>query len=281
MNAAYQIQRPEHEMIDSSQCNLYVELAPEYLLFGVLDTVKNEFAELNYYHLDKYNTFHHLKEILYGNVLLGNAYRETRVVYHLPECLLIPEEKYDSALNNDELNLVFGDLQKGDVLTDDPGFDGIRVIYRVPANLHSAVQARFPNASFSHTYAAFLSCRKANGPLPEGDVAFLAFYEHKLFTAFFRNGQPQLMRTFEYETAEDVTYHLLNTCQQLEADCEKTIFRISGLLDDHSSVYTELQKYFLHTELENRPGKFSYNSAFDEYPAHFFTPLFSIASCGS
>lgn len=280
MNAAYQIQRPENEIIDSSQCNLYVELAAEYLLFGILDTTNNEFVILNYYNLDKYNAFNHLKEILYSNTLLGNAYKETRIAYHFPECVLVPQEKYSSLLNKDMLTLVFGDLQKGDILEDDPRFGEMKVVYRIPQTLHSLVSSRFYSATYCHAYTAFLQC-KAQEQLPGGDVAYLVFYEHKLFVAFFRNGQPQLLRTFEYETAEDVTYHLLNACQQLEADCEKTIFRISGLLDDHSSVYTELQKYFLHTELENRPARFSYNGAFDEYPAHFFTPLFSIAVCAS
>lgn len=279
MNAAYQIQHPENETLDSTQCNLYLEVAAEYLLFGILDTGRNEFTDLNYYRLDKYNTFNHFKDILYNNRLLSASYNETRIAYYFPDCLIVPNEKYNEALNRDILNLVYGDLQKGDVLEDSVNGEGMHIIYRVPSALHQAITAHFPHAIFCHAYTAFVKRKTDVGQLPSGDVAFLVFYEHKLLFVFFRDTKLQLIRTFEYETAEDVTYHLLNACKQLEADCEKTVFRISGLLDDHSSVYAELQKYFLKTELEQRPGNFSYNSAFDEYPAHFFTSLFGIALC--
>ncbi|MBX3253708.1 MAG: DUF3822 family protein [Chitinophagaceae bacterium] len=281
MNAAYQIQRPENETVDSSQCNLYMEVAAEYLLFGILDTGRNEFLALDYYHLDKYNTFNHLKEILFNNGQLSQPYKAIRVVYNFPDCLVMPAEKYNAGLNAGMLNLVFGDLHKGEVLEDMVEVNGMNVVYRVPPALHDAIAARFPQAVFCHTYTAFLKRKAMEGQLPDADAAFLVFYEHKLLFSFFRDSKLQLIRTFEYETAEDVTYHLLNACRQLDADCEKTVFRISGLLDDHSSVYAELQKYFLQTELEQRPPEFAYNSAFDEYPAHFFTSLFSIALCAS
>lgn len=280
MNAAYQIQDPENEIIDSSQCNLYVEIAAEYLLFGILDTVKNEFSALNYYHLDRFNTFNHLKDIVYNNALLGHSYKETRIVYNFPDCLVMPGIRYNEGANRDMLNLVFGDLNKGDVLSEHLADEDLYIVYRVPSSLHREMTARFPGAGFCHAYTTFLKRKTRNGQVPTGDAAFVIFYEHKLFFAFFRETKLQIIRTFDYETAEDVTYHLLNACQQLDADCEKTVFRISGLLDDHSSVYSEMQKYFLLTELESRPKDFSYNSAFDEYPAHFFTSLFGIALCG-
>ncbi|MBX2922098.1 MAG: DUF3822 family protein [Chitinophagaceae bacterium] len=279
MNAAYQIQHPENETLDSGQCNLYVEVAAEYLLFGILDKSRNEFTDLNYYRLDKYNTFNHLKDILYGNQLLSGSYNETRIAYHFPDCLVMPYEKYDAGLKGDMLNLVYGDLHKGDILEDSIEPGQWHAVYRVPSALHQVLTAQFPRAVFCHAYTVFLRRKSAEGQLPAGDAAFLVFYEHKLLFAFFRDAKLQLIRTFEYETAEDVTFHLLNACRQLEADCEKIVLHISGLLDDHSSVYAELQKYFLQTELEQRPDSFSYTSAFDEYPAHFFTSLFGIALC--
>jgi hypothetical protein len=62
-------------------------------------------------------------------------------------------------------------------------------------------------------------------------------------------------------------------------DCETVQISASGLLDDRSALFTELKKYFLHVALESRPDEFIYDPVFDDYPPHFFTPLFNLALC--
>jgi hypothetical protein len=111
------------------------------------------------------------------------------------------------------------------------------------------------------------------------DEMNVVFYNNKLLVNLFKNGELQLMRSFEYETSEDVAYYLLNICEQFNVDCEKLILTISGLIDDHSTMFAELEKYFLLIQLNQRPADFKYSPAFDEYPPHFFTSIFNAALC--
>ena len=279
MNVAYQIQVPITELEDAAQCNLYVEVAADHLLFGILDNNKREFIALQYVNLDKYNAFNHCKELIYHNEWLARSYNRVTVVYYFPESILVPEQVYDDNLNKTSVDLIYGDLNKGEILTDKLAGWNLYHVYRVPVALHQLLGAHFPKGHFYHAYTVVLRRKEQVSKKTEGDEAILIFYPNKLLFALFRNGELQIMQTFQYETAEDVTWHLLNACRQFNADCEQIILRVSGLLDDHSSVYSELQKYFLNIELDEHPADFKYNEAFNEYPLHFFTSLFNTALC--
>ncbi len=279
MNVAFQIQVPVSEIGDAAQCNLYVEVAADHLLFGILENNKQEFVALQYVNLDRYNAFNHCKELIYHNEWLSRPYNEVTIVYHFPESILVPEAAFDAGLNKAALDMVYGDLHKGEILQDDlPGW-AVYNIYRVPAALHQLLGAHFPKGRFYHAYSVLLKSKQKQAKRTETDEISLVFYPNKLLFALFRAGRLQIIQTFEYDTAEDVMYHLLNACQQFDVNTEEVDITVSGLLDDHSSVYSELTKYFLNIELDDRPDAFSYNAVFNEHPSHFFTTLFNVALC--
>jgi len=279
VNVAFQIQVPVSEIGDAAQCNLYVEVAADHLLFGILENVKQEFVALQYVNLDKHNAFNHCKELIYHNEWLSRPYNRVTIVYYFPESLLVPDALFEEDLNKTALDVVYGDLHKGEVLQDNlPGW-GLHNVYRVPAALHQLMGSHFPKGHFYHAYSILLKSKELLEKRPDIDEITLIFYPNKLLFALFRAGKLQIIQTFEYDTAEDVMYHLLNACQQFDIDPEKVVVAVSGLLDDHSSVYSELNRYFLNIELDERPAGFSYNAVFQEHPLHFFTALFSTALC--
>ncbi|MBW7891654.1 MAG: DUF3822 family protein [Chitinophagaceae bacterium] len=279
VSAAYQIQVPVNEIKDAAGCNLYVEVAGDHLLFGILDNNRREFIALQYVNLDGFNALNHCKEIIYHNEWLARSYNKVVVIYYFPESLLIPDSLYDEQLNQVSFDLLYGDLKKGELLMDDLPDWNLKNLYRVPVVLHQLLGTHFPKGHFFHAYSILLKRCKISGLRVEGDEASLVFYPNKLLFALFRNRQLQIVQTFEYETAEDVAYHLLNVCRRFDVNNEEILLKISGLLDDQSSVFAELLKYFLDVQLERRPEAFSYAEAFDAYPPHFFSPLFNTALC--
>lgn len=279
MNVAYQIQVPISEMKDAAQCNLYVEVSPDHLLFGILDNNKHEFIALQYVNLDKYNALNHCKELIYHNEWLARSYNKVTVIYYFPESLFIPDALFDSELNDSSFNLVYGDLNRGELLTDHLTGWNLYNLYRVPSVLHQLLGTHFPKGQFFHAYTILLKRKAQAIQKAEGDEATLIFYPNKLLYALYRDGELQIMQTFQYETAVDVTYHLLNACRRFEVNCEQVVLHVSGLLDDQSSVFSELLKYFMLIKLDDRPADFTYNEAFNEYPLHFFSSLFNAALC--
>ncbi|MCC6289961.1 MAG: DUF3822 family protein [Chitinophagaceae bacterium] len=279
MSAVYQIQVPAGIPEDTSGCHLYIHIGPDHLTFAVLNTVDSGFLALQHFNLEKYNALAHCTEIITHNEWLNRFYAHITVVYNFGDSILVPEKFYMPAINEPSLDLVYGDLNKGRQFADHVPAWELYLIYRVPEALHHIFESHFPSAEFMHSYSSFLKIKKQRSG-ETGSELNAIFYNNKLIISLFKDAGLLLMRSFEYETSEDVAYHLLNICRQFDVDCEKVTLVISGLIADHSAVYAELQKYFLFLQLDQRPADFKYSEAFDEYPPHFFTYIFNAALCG-
>ena len=279
MSAVYQIQVPAAVPEDVSGYHLYIDMGADHLSFAVLEPVKKEFIALQHFNLEKYKVLTHCQEILSHNEWLGKHYTRTLISYNFSDSILVPEKFYIPTLNENALDLVYGDLNKGRLFADHVPEWELYHIYRVQEALHTIFTGQFPAAEFIHSYTSFLKIKKQKEAATDGDELNVVFYNNKLIISLFRNGALLLMRAFEYETSEDVAYHLLNLCKQFEVDCEKVTVIISGLIADHSAVYAELEKYFMFLQLDQRPAVFTYSEAFDEYPSHFFTAVFNAALC--
>ena len=95
----------------------------------------------------------------------------------------------------------------------------------------------------------------------------------------FKKVNPDIIHSFHYAIPEAVSFHLLNIANQWNLSPEDITVKISGLLETQSAMYTEILKYFLRVELELKPAGFQYDFAFDNFPQHFFSPVFSLAVC--
>ena len=92
--------------------------------------------------------------------------------------------------------------------------------------------------------------------------------------AVYKQKQLQLIRSFDYQTPEDVVYHLLNMSALLGLELSTTIFIVAGLIDLDSSLFTELYKYIPVLQMEKAADGFLKNEVFSQFPAHYFTPFF-------
>lgn len=279
MSAAYQIQVPVAEPVDTAHCTLYIDIGPEHLVHTVLSHERKEFILLQYFNLDKYNAFNQCREIVYHNEWLMKTYGKVNISYNFSGSILLPESVYRPENNAEGLSLVFGDLNRGAVFADHLPDWGVYNVYRVPDYLHELLQAHFTNGNFFHAYSLLLRQQKAAGLGAAGDEIILEFYNNKLICCVLREAKLLMIQTFEYDAAEDVSYHLLNVAGRFDVNCETVRINASGLIDDHSTLFTELKKYFIDISLRPRPDGFVYDPLFDEYPSHFFTPLFNLALC--
>ena len=91
-------------------------------------------------------------------------------------------------------------------------------------------------------------------------------------------GQIKLIQTYQYKTPLDVVYFLLKICYEFNLDQTEVHLILSGLLEKNSSLYHELQNYFLHVHFVHAPG---FRLPEEEYPQHFFTSLYNLAACAS
>ncbi len=280
MNASFQIQPAPDQSLDTSQCNLLLEVSPDYVLSGIIDPAESRFSVLEYFRLEPHDALNSFKTVVFNNEWFSRPFNSVKIIYNFPDSLVIPAALHRQETLKESLDLVFGDAHPGEIFSEYlSSWDSFNV-YRVPALYTSVIRAHFVQPQPLHLHSIVLKKLAAESNDLRDNHVFVIFYERKLVVACTKDNRLVLIQTYAYETAEDVNYLLLNICNRLHLDCEQVRIRISGLLDDHSSVYNEMRKYFLDVALDNRPEALSYSEGFDEYPPHFFNSVYWAALCG-
>jgi hypothetical protein len=206
-------------------------------------------------------------------------YAIVNIFYHGAGGLLIPDVFFSSDHAGEWLEKVNGDLHGGFPMLDDVPEIKARYVYGSIEGMHEMLTEKFPNASFSHFNTGWIKKKFRKTQMPT--VMELALYPSHMVVALWKDEQLQLIQHYEYDTPEDVAWWLLNLNNQWELNQETLPILISGLVETQSPMYAEVKKYFMQVELDTRPVEFQYDFAFDNYPQHFFSPIFFLALCES
>jgi hypothetical protein len=123
-----------------------------------------------------------------------------------------------------------------------------------------------------HQYSLLLK-----NPVNRNEGLDVIFYSQKIVVHLIKDGKQQLINSYKYQKAEDVSYTLLNICKQFQL--ENVHLEISGLLEETSALYKEIYKYFTDIEFTSLSPANNYSEEITKFPAHYFSYIFAIDSC--
>ena len=260
----------------SPDTSFFGEISNESFSYFLFNKKIKLIEALTVFHFRKTNSEHNvsglLKKIFDEQSLLRNNYSNAFISYAFDESILTPHVYYNEGQNLEKIRLIYGDLTEGVILHDDIEERNLRNIYRVPADIHEVISRYFPAGKFVHQYSLLIK-QLPNG----GNVMKVIFYQQKIVITLMKNGMLQIVQTFRYTTAEDVVYHMLNTCNQFHT--KQINIELSGMIEKNSDLFNRIHKYFLLTGFSHLPETLSYAAGIEDYPHHFFSHLFSIALC--
>jgi hypothetical protein len=153
-------------------------------------------------------------------------------------------------------------------------------VYRIPPDIHRLFQQKFTSSSYWHYYTLQLSFFQVEKDSP-ADLARIRvmFYADKFIVGAFRDGELLIMQSFNYQTPEDVSYYLLTVLKAHDVRQEDVVLKISGLIDEDSILYTELNKYFEYLVWDPLPAAIDPAGILKQFPSHYFSPLVRMALC--
>ncbi|MCY7422166.1 MAG: DUF3822 family protein [Chitinophagaceae bacterium] len=216
------------------------------------------------------------REFVDVSALLGKTYASTTLFINNDCNVLIPSAFFKADLIDDYLYAALGECFGYSTGYDRfPDSKGPVNVYRFKTSTTNYIKDRFEISQTQHTYSRLLEkwLLLKNKP----DVLMnIIFYEGFFLLAVFEKGALQIMHAFPYQVAEDVVYHWLNLVKQLGLNSNELIIRISGVIDIPSALHSMLLKYFKNVTIETiQLGKI--NLTCNQYPLHYFTPLFNLA----
>ena len=274
MNTVFELLPSEYE---SEKCSLICEVGNEGFSCCLKDEEEKSFLGLAIYHFDSTKPAVgfpiSLQVLFHQHEIFSKKFKKVCVVYSFPQSVLIPFSLYDREKNQTVMNMMFGDVDANDVILSDIISDqSLYNTYRLSAATVEMVKNQFPNASMTHQYSLMLKkCLKEN------DQLSVIFYTQKVVVHVFKEGKHQLLNSYNFTTAKDISYILLNICKQLEI--KKIHLNLCGLIEEHSALYKEIYKYFDDIEFSSFREGYCYSEEISKFPSHYFSHIFDIDSC--
>lgn len=245
--------------------------------FNVLavDHLKKEALAACNFEMDE-NSYASLADVAVQHEIFKPYYHKMAVVYNFPESILTPDE-YSHADSVNQLDLIYGNVNRGTIISEPVAPIGAQNIYRVEQSIQEAITLHFPVHQYYHIYSVLLRNSLLLGS--EAPVLKLVFYSKQLILLLVKDQQLQLVQSFPVDGAEDVSYYLLKLCNDMNLLPADISIKVAGWINTQSAVYLEIMKYFLNVEFESPENTISFDAAFSDHPLHFFSSLISLSSC--
>ncbi len=262
--------------INTTNADLYLEINAQEISYVIID--KSICLALVVYHFKTGTSdevaadyFH---QVVAGQPVLQQKFNKVHIIYGYPPSLLVPQQFLNNLDHSAILELVFGNTCERVTRTDFLQGHEIHNVYGIPSIIEQVVNRYFGFAECIHLFSILPEIVKE-----PGNHLFCIFSSGQLKMILTREGEIQVLQTFVYTTPDDVAYHLLNTCNSFEVHTNDVMVGLSGMIDERSPLYSELYKYFIHLKFETLPDQYQYPDEIREYPAHYFSHLFSVAAC--
>lgn len=217
-------------------------------------------------------------ELRTNSGLMDKSYTETLVFYHVQEAVLVPAYKYNSSVNDAYLNLLFGEEEKTIVQAKSLTVEDekIYVVYRVNRTLHETINRNFLSVQEYHSYNGVLNFITSEGINKEAAFMHINFYAEHCVIAAFKNKQLQIIQRFDFATADDVLYNILNVADKFKLTTNNLKLNVAGTINTNDEVFKKIVNYLKQVKLVNVTMQQSALEKLSAYPLHYFSPYFNL-----
>lgn len=215
-----------------------------------------------------------LQTILQEDSIAQQYYSRTDIIWCNEQSIITPQQFFAREESAAALNLVYGDAAICNTKHDLVLKHQVYNVYRVDAALEKLVTEKFNTAAQWHQYSLLLNFAAATE-----NLLYCNFNAGNITVMLRKQKQLQVVQTFAYSTAQDAAYHLLNVCSCYNVNAAETVITASGMIDEASNLYAELYKYFAGINFLQLPEAFEYCDEINNYPAHYFSHIFTTAAC--
>ncbi|MEY4660100.1 MAG: hypothetical protein RLZZ42_52 [Bacteroidota bacterium] len=269
----------EDESSALQEKKLCVEYGHYHLSFIISNRTGDTCYHVAFYQFKNRPEVRTLSTILSGNEVYRQSFTDVVLVHNQKEMVLVPSFLYKQELEQTLLETIHGDTDSMIIMNDDVHQWELNNVYGCNRFILDAMKNAFPHTRNTHFTTLALRSIFRNIRDDKGFWMKIFFYPSSLQVYALKGDQLLLAQSFYYETKEDVIFHLLNLADKFNIDLTEAFVEISGLIDDESGTWKELNRYILNIQLENPVQQQALNVNDPLLPPHFLTPFFLIAKC--
>jgi hypothetical protein len=263
------------EELNSPECMLLVEAGRAHCCFAIVGWADKLVKKLAYYTAEENETADMIQTIFAEHSELKNHFHQTVIGYYIPETVILPSRFFKFEQAGAISESVHGKMHSATISEAVLSWQ-LHLAYDVPTPIHQTITRQWPSGNSWHVHSVVL---KTATPA-EGETIFMDFKTNDFSVVVIKNNSLLLAQIYNYTAGEDVLYWLLKICEQYRLSQTGINLILSGLIDKESAVHDNLHQYFLNISFASVNGM-KLGEEFSEYPEHFFSSLYKLASCAS
>lgn len=266
-------------------CTLCIEVDERRIRFCIVRDEKMECIWIEDYNFEVVLTqdevFQRLKKIFTGHLLWSsNHWKNVRIAINSHAFCLIPKLIFEADASPSYLEFALGE----------PLGQDERVLYHEIPIVHANNVFSIPKVWYdwmvTHFESSDLSFYHLTSPLIIGSlVSHAEHQEVKIVSIFLEKGyfslivsesqQLILCNRFKYAQAQELTYIVLFTLNELGYAPEEMKVLCYGEISANAEMFDELGKFFTNIQIGNGPTTLHYSKQCSEIPGHRFFGLFN------
>jgi Protein of unknown function (DUF3822) len=183
-----------------------------------------------------------LQEILLQQDWLKHSFETVTIIDYTSKNTLVPKQILTQDAASTLMDVMTGSRVHTVSLEDTAGHTVN--LYRVASPAYVALNQLFPNAQWMHHESLVIA-----EPAADEAIITVEIWFNTMFLFAQQQGQWILLQQRNYQTPEDVLYHILNCKQQWNMGDDVTV-RLQGMVEEQSALYNLLHQYILNLELQ-------------------------------
>jgi len=206
------------------------------------------------------------------------AYKSKTVIIADDAYIMVPD-----ALNNvTELETYYKinrtPFSNAQILYHRLNFQGMVNVFNVRNEILKFVRFNMPTADLMHHSLLFIKgCFNLSATHAEKNL-YLNINADSIDLLQFKDAKVNFFNSFKFDSHTDVVYYILAVAEQLGItnDMQLTIY---GNVESQDSLFLLLGKYCKNMNLGKRNTRFSYPSALENIPEHFYFTALNVLLC--
>ncbi len=274
MECLFQIAAPHDRVITKPV--LSIRLGTKHCCFSITEHGTDELHQLAYYFDEEVNE-PFLTDLFAKRPELNGSFYQVLVCYDHPESSLIPVKFFNPEHTGALLNTLYGVNAGSSVITEAIEQEQLFNVYAIPKELHERMNRKFGAGKYWHQ--STLDMKNLDN-LDAGGKLLIDFRREDFTVLAASPAKLLLTRSYLYSTPADVIYYLLRICTEFGLSQKDVKIELSGLVEQQSALYRELDQYFMNINLRTTTWKIDPAINFP-CPLHFFTSLNDLSRCAS
>ncbi len=268
--------------VKPSNLHLSIEASDEGFGFALFDLLNNRYVGIGYRNfgspLHDAALAKRLSEEFDKNHLHETGFTKSSLVWVSNRATLVPEALFDEKYANDYFNLNLSTHAHETLYYERVKGLGAYNVFTIPEALEDFCSAKLKNPAVMH-HSRILLENLLLADNPKGRLVYLHVQAKHFDIVVIEDGALLLYNYYHYISAEDFTYHTLNTCKQLGIDPQTLEVTLLGEVEPDSTLFAILTKYLYKVTFYAPTPDYSLSLELGKLPHHFYYNLLNQYAC--